>query len=162
MVSRLADPNDQGGMLGLAQSLASLGPDRRAGLGGILFDRFGPTTPTSAHRQSWPSPSPSRQVSFSPIAKRGPIADARRWPRAATCGLNFKQRRTMADEILIFGKDTRLTHKPPVRSMASISISTSRKTRQHSNACSGIRPPPPPPPPPLRLYDRQGRVRERR
>jgi predicted MFS family arabinose efflux permease len=45
MVSRLADPDDQGGVLGLAQSLASLGRIVGPAWGGFLFDRFGPSTP---------------------------------------------------------------------------------------------------------------------
>ena len=38
MVSRLADPDDQGGMLGLASSLASLGRVVGPAWGGFLFD----------------------------------------------------------------------------------------------------------------------------
>ena len=45
MVSRLANSDDQGGMLGLAQSLASLGRIVGPAWGGFLFDRFGPSTP---------------------------------------------------------------------------------------------------------------------
>ena len=45
MVSRLTDPNDQGGVLGLAQSLGSLGRIVGPVWGGFLFDQFGPTTP---------------------------------------------------------------------------------------------------------------------
>jgi DHA1 family tetracycline resistance protein-like MFS transporter len=45
VISRLSDPNDQGGVLGLAQSLASLGRIVGPAWGGLLFDRFGPTTP---------------------------------------------------------------------------------------------------------------------
>lgn len=45
MVSRLSDPNDQGGVLGLAQSLASLGRVVGPAWGGFLFDRFGPAMP---------------------------------------------------------------------------------------------------------------------
>ncbi|MEW6323591.1 MAG: MFS transporter [Acidobacteriota bacterium] len=45
MVSKLTDPSDQGGVLGLAQSLASLGRVVGPAWGGYLFDRFGPTTP---------------------------------------------------------------------------------------------------------------------
>ena len=45
MISRLTDPSDQGGVLGLAQSLASLGRIVGPAWGGFLFDRFGPTTP---------------------------------------------------------------------------------------------------------------------
>jgi predicted MFS family arabinose efflux permease len=45
LVSRLADPNDQGGVLGLSQSLASLGRIVGPAWGGMLFDRFGPSTP---------------------------------------------------------------------------------------------------------------------
>ena len=45
MVSRLTDPNDQGGVLGLAQSLGSLGRIVGPMWGGFLFDRFGPTMP---------------------------------------------------------------------------------------------------------------------
>ena len=45
MVSRLTDPNDQGGVLGLAQSLGSLGRIVGPAWGGFLFDRFGPTMP---------------------------------------------------------------------------------------------------------------------
>jgi DHA1 family tetracycline resistance protein-like MFS transporter len=45
MVSRLTDPDDQGGVLGLAQSLASLGRIIGPAWGGLLFDRFGPSMP---------------------------------------------------------------------------------------------------------------------
>jgi DHA1 family tetracycline resistance protein-like MFS transporter len=45
MVSRLTDPNDQGGVLGLAQSLGSLGRIVGPVWGGFLFDRFGPAMP---------------------------------------------------------------------------------------------------------------------
>jgi multidrug resistance protein len=45
MVSRLADPNDQGGILGLASSLASLGRVVGPAWGGFLFDRFGLSMP---------------------------------------------------------------------------------------------------------------------
>jgi multidrug resistance protein len=44
-VSRLADPADQGGMLGLAQSLAALGRIVGPAWGGFLFDRIGIATP---------------------------------------------------------------------------------------------------------------------
>ena len=45
MVSRLADPNDQGGILGLASSLASLGRVVGPAVGGYLYDAYGMTTP---------------------------------------------------------------------------------------------------------------------
>jgi predicted MFS family arabinose efflux permease len=45
MVSRLSDPNDQGGILGLASSLASLGRVVGPAWGGFLFDQFGMTVP---------------------------------------------------------------------------------------------------------------------
>lgn len=45
MVSRLTDPNDQGAVLGLAQSLASLGRVVGPAWGGLLFDHFGPRMP---------------------------------------------------------------------------------------------------------------------
>ncbi|HEX8027852.1 MAG TPA: MFS transporter, partial [Vicinamibacterales bacterium] len=45
MVSRLADPNDQGGILGLASSLSSLGRVVGPAWGGYLYDAFGNTTP---------------------------------------------------------------------------------------------------------------------
>ena len=45
MVSRLADPNDQGGILGLASSLGSLGRVLGPALGGYLYDAYGMTTP---------------------------------------------------------------------------------------------------------------------
>jgi multidrug resistance protein len=45
MVSRLSDPNDQGGMLGLASSLASLGRVVGPAWGGFLFDHFGMAVP---------------------------------------------------------------------------------------------------------------------
>jgi multidrug resistance protein len=45
MVSRLTDPNDQGAVLGLAQSLGSLGRIVGPAWGGFLFDRYGPTAP---------------------------------------------------------------------------------------------------------------------
>jgi MFS transporter, DHA1 family, tetracycline resistance protein len=44
-VSRVADPTEQGGMLGLAQSLAALGRIAGPAWGGLLFDRAGPTVP---------------------------------------------------------------------------------------------------------------------
>jgi multidrug resistance protein len=45
MVSRLSDPAEQGGMLGLAQSLAALGRIAGPAWGGFLFDRLGMTVP---------------------------------------------------------------------------------------------------------------------
>ncbi|MEO8679169.1 MAG: MFS transporter [Vicinamibacterales bacterium] len=45
MVSKLSDPDDQGGILGLASSLASLGRVFGPAWGGFLFDRFGMTMP---------------------------------------------------------------------------------------------------------------------
>jgi DHA1 family tetracycline resistance protein-like MFS transporter len=45
LVSRMTDPDDQGGVLGLAQSLASLGRIAGPAWGGFLFDQFGPTMP---------------------------------------------------------------------------------------------------------------------
>jgi predicted MFS family arabinose efflux permease len=45
MVSRMTDPNDQGGVLGLAQSLGSLGRIVGPAWGGFLFDLFGPSMP---------------------------------------------------------------------------------------------------------------------
>ncbi len=45
MVSRLTDADDQGGVLGLAQSLASLGRVVGPAWGGFLFDRFGMSFP---------------------------------------------------------------------------------------------------------------------
>lgn len=45
MVSRLSDPRDQGGVLGLAQSLASLGRVVGPAWGGFLFDHYGMTVP---------------------------------------------------------------------------------------------------------------------
>jgi multidrug resistance protein len=45
MVSRLADPNDQGGILGLASSLASLGRVVGPAWGGFLYDVYGMRTP---------------------------------------------------------------------------------------------------------------------
>jgi multidrug resistance protein len=44
-ISRLSDPAEQGGMLGLAQSLAALGRIVGPAWGGFLFDRAGTTTP---------------------------------------------------------------------------------------------------------------------
>jgi multidrug resistance protein len=44
-VSRLSDPSEQGGMLGLAQSLAALGRIVGPAWGGFLFDRAGTTMP---------------------------------------------------------------------------------------------------------------------
>jgi MFS transporter, DHA1 family, tetracycline resistance protein len=44
-ISRLSDPAEQGGMLGLAQSLAALGRIVGPAWGGFLFDRWGLTTP---------------------------------------------------------------------------------------------------------------------
>ena len=43
--SRLSDPTEQGGMLGLAQSLSALGRIIGPAWGGFLFDRAGITTP---------------------------------------------------------------------------------------------------------------------
>jgi multidrug resistance protein len=45
MVSRLADPDDQGGVLGLAASLSSLGRVVGPAWGGYLYDAYGMTTP---------------------------------------------------------------------------------------------------------------------
>jgi len=45
MVSRLSDPDDQGGILGLASSLASLGRVVGPAWGGYLYDSYGMTTP---------------------------------------------------------------------------------------------------------------------
>jgi predicted MFS family arabinose efflux permease len=45
MVSRLSPAGDQGAILGLAQSLASLGRVVGPAWGGYLFDQFGPPTP---------------------------------------------------------------------------------------------------------------------
>jgi multidrug resistance protein len=45
MVSRLSDTDDQGGILGLASSLASLGRVAGPAWGGYLYDQFGMTTP---------------------------------------------------------------------------------------------------------------------
>jgi predicted MFS family arabinose efflux permease len=45
MVSRLADPDDQGGILGLAASLSSLGRVVGPAWGGYLYDAHGTTTP---------------------------------------------------------------------------------------------------------------------
>ena len=44
-ISRLSDPGEQGGMLGLAQSLAALGRIAGPAWGGFLFDRLGTTMP---------------------------------------------------------------------------------------------------------------------
>jgi len=45
MLSRLADPDDQGGILGLGSSLASLGRVVGPAWGGYLYDAFSMTTP---------------------------------------------------------------------------------------------------------------------
>ena len=45
MVSKLADPDDQGGILGLASSVASLGRVVGPAWGGYLYDAHGMTTP---------------------------------------------------------------------------------------------------------------------
>ena len=45
MVSRLSDPDDQGGILGLASSLGSLGRVFGPAWGGYLYDAYGMTTP---------------------------------------------------------------------------------------------------------------------
>jgi DHA1 family tetracycline resistance protein-like MFS transporter len=45
MVSRMADPDDQGGILGLASSLASLGRVVGPAWGGYLYGAYGMTTP---------------------------------------------------------------------------------------------------------------------
>lgn len=44
-ISRLSDPGEQGGMLGLAQSLAALGRIAGPAWGGFLFERLGSTMP---------------------------------------------------------------------------------------------------------------------
>jgi MFS transporter, DHA1 family, tetracycline resistance protein len=44
-ISRMSDPSEQGGMLGLAQSLAALGRIVGPSWGGLLFDRAGMTIP---------------------------------------------------------------------------------------------------------------------
>jgi len=44
-VSRLSHSDEQGGMLGLAQSLAALGRIIGPAAGGYLYERFGPTVP---------------------------------------------------------------------------------------------------------------------
>lgn len=44
-VSRLSDPSEQGGMLGLAQSLAALGRIAGPAWGGFLFERLGTSSP---------------------------------------------------------------------------------------------------------------------
>jgi multidrug resistance protein len=45
VISRLSDPSEQGGMLGLAQSLSALGRIVGPAWGGYLFDRAGTTVP---------------------------------------------------------------------------------------------------------------------
>jgi multidrug resistance protein len=45
MISRLTDANDQGGILGLASSMASLGRVVGPAFGGFLYDAYGPRTP---------------------------------------------------------------------------------------------------------------------
>ena len=45
MVSKLSDADDQGGILGLASSLASLGRVVGPAWGGYLYDAYGMTTP---------------------------------------------------------------------------------------------------------------------
>ena len=45
MVSKLSDPDDQGGILGLASSLSSLGRVVGPAWGGYLYDAYGMTTP---------------------------------------------------------------------------------------------------------------------
>ena len=45
VISRLADPADQGGTLGISQSLASLARIVGPMWGGLVFDHFGPTMP---------------------------------------------------------------------------------------------------------------------
>ncbi len=45
MVSQLSDADDQGGTLGLASSLASLGRVVGPAWGGYLYDAYGMTTP---------------------------------------------------------------------------------------------------------------------
>ena len=45
MISRLTDADDQGGILGLASSLASLGRVVGPAWGGFLYDRYGMRTP---------------------------------------------------------------------------------------------------------------------
>jgi predicted MFS family arabinose efflux permease len=69
MVSRLTDPNDQGGVLGLAQSLASLGRIVGPAWGGFLFDRFGPATPYLSASAIMALAFTVAVVSLSPIAK---------------------------------------------------------------------------------------------
>jgi multidrug resistance protein len=45
MVSRLSSADDQGGILGLASSIASLGRVVGPAIGGFLYDQYGPRTP---------------------------------------------------------------------------------------------------------------------
>ena len=45
MVSKLADPDDQGGILGLFSSISSLGRVVGPAWGGYLYDAYGMTTP---------------------------------------------------------------------------------------------------------------------
>ena len=45
MISKLSDPDDQGGILGLASSLSSLGRVVGPAWGGYLYDAYGMTTP---------------------------------------------------------------------------------------------------------------------
>jgi DHA1 family tetracycline resistance protein-like MFS transporter len=45
MVSKLTDPDDQGGILGLASSLSSLGRVVGPAWGGYLYDAYGTTAP---------------------------------------------------------------------------------------------------------------------
>ena len=45
LVSQLSDPDDQGGILGLAASLSSLGRVVGPAWGGYLYDAFGMRTP---------------------------------------------------------------------------------------------------------------------
>ena len=45
MVSQLSDPDDQGGILGLASSLSSLGRVVGPAWGGYIYDAYGMTTP---------------------------------------------------------------------------------------------------------------------
>ena len=45
LVSQASDPEDQGGILGVSQSLASLARIGGPAWGGLLFDRYGPSAP---------------------------------------------------------------------------------------------------------------------
>ena len=104
-VSRLSDRREQGGMLGLAQSLAALGRIVGPAWGGFLFDRLGSRSPlSSARRRScrWRCVLAHRRAGRvrAPMRVRPDVRSG-----GATCPCGPGHSRFMADEVLIYGKD---------------------------------------------------------